>query len=284
MAGPNGFSALAYDGQRVFVLNWSGLTTAYQASTGKVVWSDQMPGQWQFSAPPTGYDGVLYVTGSGSQGTLYAVSESDGSIMWQQTVQNGDHSSPAVDDTGVYVSFSCQEDYRFTLDGSLAWNHATGCNGGGGSTVVLHDRRVYARGFPAGSDKPVILSAATGTEEGPFPPWTTPAFESTTMFTVDNSTQALSAAAETAGSSFWTYGGHDLVTAPVTNHGVVYAGSSNGVVYGVSVATGREVWSGVAGTAIGGPDEASGEDLIGMTIGDGLLLVPAGGELTAFGG
>jgi outer membrane protein assembly factor BamB len=68
-----------------------------------------------------------------------------------------------------------------------------------------------------------------------------------------------------------------LVTAPVVNNGVVYVGSSTGTVYGVST-TGKQVWSGTAGTQIVGPNSD-----IAMAIGGGLLVVPAGNVLTAFG-
>ena len=64
-----------------------------------------------------------------------------------------------------------------------------------------------------------------------------------------------------------------MVTAPVVSNGVVFDGSSNGAVYGVAASTGRKVWSGKAG----------GEIVSEMAIGDGLLVVPAGPQLSAFG-
>ncbi len=43
------------------------------------------------------------------------------------------------------------------------------------------------------------------------------------------------------------------------------------------------VSSGTAGSVILGPDEQNADVLIGMAIGGGLLVVPAGNQLTAFG-
>jgi outer membrane protein assembly factor BamB len=146
LAGTYGFSALAYDGQVVFALNYDGLLTAFSASTGTELWATQMPDQWAFTAPPTAYDGVVYVSGAGYGGYVYAVSEADGVVQWEGTVENGDKSSPAVDDSGVYVSYACQQDYRFSLSGNLVWHHTTSCEGGGGSTAVLDGSNVYARG------------------------------------------------------------------------------------------------------------------------------------------
>jgi hypothetical protein len=53
-------------------------------------------------------------------------------------VANGDHSSPTVNATSVFVSYACETTYRFTFTGSPVWNHTSGCSGGGGRTAVLH--------------------------------------------------------------------------------------------------------------------------------------------------
>ncbi|MGN6680786.1 MAG: outer membrane protein assembly factor BamB family protein, partial [Streptosporangiaceae bacterium] len=83
-------SELAYDGQRLFNLDFDGVLTELVASTGRQVWSGQIPGQFSFSAPPTAYDGVVYVSGSGEAGTVYAISEADARLRWAFSVENGD--------------------------------------------------------------------------------------------------------------------------------------------------------------------------------------------------
>jgi hypothetical protein len=45
-----------------------------------------------------------------------------------------------------------------------------------------------------------------------------------------------------------------------------------------------QVWSGKAGSRIVGVDENNPVVLVGMAVGEGLLVVPAGTALTAFGG
>jgi outer membrane protein assembly factor BamB len=65
---------------------------------------------------------------------------------------------------------------------------------------------------------------------------------------------------------------------------VVYVGSKHGTVYGVSAASGHQVWSAKAGSQILGPNERGGVVIIGMAAGGGLLVVPAGRSLTAFSG
>jgi len=275
LAGPYGFSALAYDGRDIFALNYNGLLTAFAASTGHELWTVQLA---QSTAPPTAYDGVVYVSANQQ---LSAVSEADGVIRWGAGVLNGDGSSPAVDDTGAYVSYDCQQDYRFSLGGQVVWHYSTSCAGGGGSTVVLHGSSVYARG-ETGSDTPIILSKASGTLGGTFTSAAAPAFDSTNMYTLQNGN--LVAVAHSGSPNRWTFSNGTLVTAPVVDGGVVYAGSSDGTVYGVSASSGAQVWTGTAGSVILGPHEFSRNVVIGLATGGGLLVVPAGPQLTAFGG
>ena len=58
--------------------------------------------------------GIVYVGGAGSGGTLYAVSESAGNVLWTASVQNGDNSSPVkASSAGGVVTF-----YATTFSGS----------------------------------------------------------------------------------------------------------------------------------------------------------------------
>ena len=278
LAGLYGFSALAYDGRRVFALNYDGVLTAFAAATGHELWSVHMPGQYAFTAPPTAYDGIIYVSGAGFGGTVYAVSEADAIVRWTGSVANGDESSPAVDGSGVYVSYACQQDYRFSLRGRLVWHHPSGCEGGGGSTAVLHGTSLYARGA---QDTPIILAKSSGRQVGTFASDTAPAFDGTNLYTLQSGNLV---AVDPSGSpSRWAYGDGTLVTAPVVNNGVVYVGSSTGTVYGISVRSHTKIWHATAGPAIVGPDEFNADVLVGMAIGGGLLVVPAANVLTAFG-
>ena len=268
---------LAYDGQRLFALDSDGVLTAFVASTGRQVWSGQIPGQSSFRAPPTAYDGVVYVSGSGLGGTVYAISEADAFIRWAFSVENGDDSSPAVDDSGAYVSYVCQQDYRFTLSGHGGWHRSGNCEGGGGSTAVLHGNSLYARGDAI--DSPIVLSKFTGRSVGSFAGTTAPAFGGTNMYTLQAGN--LVATDQSGSPDHWTFSDGSLVTAPVVSGGIVFEGSSNGTVYGVAAASGNKIWSGQAGSQI--QADGFGAAVVGMAVGGGLLVVPAGTALTAFG-
>jgi outer membrane protein assembly factor BamB len=278
LPGTFGFSALAYGGRRLFALNEDGVLTEFVASTGQEVVSGQLPGQSDFTAPPTVYDGVLYAAGAGSGGTLYALTQADALIRWEASVENGDKSAPAVDNSGVYVSYAGQQDYRFSLSGEHGWHRNSGIEGGGGSTAVLHGSDVYARGA---HDSPLILAKSSGRSVGSFASDTAPAFAGNTMFTLSDG--HLVAVGASGSPDRWT-SGTGLVTAPVVSGGTVFVGSGNGTVFGVSATTGKQVWSGKAGSVILPPDEQNADVLVGMAAANGLLVVPAGRSLTAFAG
>ena len=276
LGGSSGLDGLAYDGRHLFVLDYSGLLTAFVASTGRELWATQMPGEWAFTGAPTAYDGVVYVSGAGYGGTVYAVSETDGRVRLDADVIGGDN-TPAVDGSGMYVSYDGPQDYRFSLGGQLVWNFSTCCAAAAGNTPVLHGSYVYTRGLLG---TPTILAKSTGAVTGSFASFATPAFDSTNMYTLQNGN--LVAVAPSGSPNRWTFKNGSLVGAPVVSNGVVYIGGSSGKVYGVSARSGAKVWSGTAGPFISG----TGADVdapIGMAIGGGRLVVPAGPVLTAFG-
>ena len=65
----------------------------------------------------------------------------------------------------------------------------------------------------------------------------------------------------------------------------MYVGSSSGELYGLNVTDGSVAWSTDVGTAINGPDEQNvAQPLTGLGAGRGLLVVPAGDTLVAYGG
>ncbi len=156
---------LTYDGGQVFVQNTEGDLTAYDAVTGQINWASTPQFQWSFDSPPTAYNGVWYATGGGFGGTLYAVSETNGALMWSSPVANGNHSSPTVDDSGVYVHFAGDVSYGFGLDRTCRWYTYFGTSGGGGATAVLNGGHLYLHAGVGGPGA-LILSTDTGASTG----------------------------------------------------------------------------------------------------------------------
>jgi outer membrane protein assembly factor BamB len=278
ISGTYYWSNAAYDAGRVFVVNFDGLLRAFDAASGALDWAVQLPGQYAFSSPPTADGGVVYTGGAGSGGTLYAVSESDGAVLWTQPVSNGDKSSPALSATDVFVSYACGLVYAFDRTrGQPRWFNDGPCSGGGGKTAVYHAGRVYARDFTGNE----ILDASTGSLLGTFQAGPAPAFAGKIGLFLNGSTLQANSGRRT----LWTFSGDGgLDTAPIVVGSTAFVGSSSGMLYGLDLRRGQVVWSTDVGAGIPGPDEQNvSQPLTGLGAGQGLLVVPAGNRLAAYG-
>ena len=75
LGGNSWWSAACYENGRVFTVNGSGMLRAFDAATGGQIWTTQLPGQFAFSSAPSVYQGVIYLGGAGSGGTVYAAAD-----------------------------------------------------------------------------------------------------------------------------------------------------------------------------------------------------------------
>ena len=269
---------VTYDAGTIFVVNASGLLSSFAAATGTPGWSMQLPGQYAFSSPPTASNGLVYVGGAGSGGTLYAVNETNGAVVWTAGVENGDNSSPAVGPNAVYVSYACLVTYSFDLTtGVRNWQNYFGCEGGGGETPVYANGKLYARDNVSGND---IFDAQTGTVLGSFASSTPPAIDTTTAYYLSSGT--LTAVDLTTSAVRWSFAGDGgLTSAPVVVDQTVIIGSSSGLLYGLDEQTGRVTWQVNTGYSIpSGVEWFSTPN--GFAVADGVLVVPAGNVLLAY--
>jgi outer membrane protein assembly factor BamB len=281
LGGTYFWSGLTYDNGRVFTVNWSGRMEAFDANSGALQWTIQLQGNADVSSPPTAFGGLVYTAGAGVGGTVFAVDEATGAVVWTGSVMNGDNSSPAVSSSGAYVSYACGQAYDFAPStGGLEWHRSTGCEGGGGKTPVLANGRLYVRDF----SYPAILDASSGSllgaiaSSGP-----APAVSSTTVY--DQVGGTLSASGVTPGSpTTWSFTGDGtLSSAPLLAGADVFIAGTSGNVYALSAADGTVVWSANAGNVVSAPDEQNvSQPLTGLAVSGGLLVVPAGNTLVAF--
>jgi outer membrane protein assembly factor BamB len=280
--GAYGFANAAYDSGKVFVSNYDGLMKAFDAATGTLLWSVNLPNENAFTSPPTAANGIVFTGGAGTGGVVYAVNETNGAVLWTDVVQNGDHSSPAVIQGKVFVSYICPQAYAFNAtNGHQLWNYSGGCEGGGGKTPVVHAGQVYVRDSFNTQTNGVVLDAATGTVIGGFNSDRPPAFFGNLALFLQSGT--LHGVDLTTGHVLWNFSGDGgLTSAPVVVNQTIYIGSSSGMLFGLN-ASGQLRWSTQVGAAIPAPDEQNAVLTTGLGGGDGLLVVPAGGLLAAYG-
>lgn len=277
------WSGITYENGRVFALSEDGNMWAFDAASGTVLWSKSIATGYAyvFSSPPTALGGIVYTAGAGDGGTVFAVSEQNGSVLWSKPrgVQNGDFSSPAVSSNGVYVNYVCNQAYDFDpKNGNQIWYHGGPCEGGGGKTSVLFGGRLYARDNVTGN---LILDAQTGAVLGSFSAGAAPAFNGSTGFFLSGTT--LEARDVVSGAVQWSFTGDGtLSSAPIIDNGYVYIGSTSGNLYAVNAATGVSVWTGTLGAAVRAPTEQNLFPLPGLGAGDGFVVAPASTRLVVF--
>jgi outer membrane protein assembly factor BamB len=273
---------LAEDAGRLFTVDSTGLLSALDTDTGSLDWSVQLPGQYMFTSPPTADSGVVYVGGAGSGGTVYAVDESTGDVLWTKGVENGDHSAPTITPYGVVVGYACFQVYDFALpDGNPVWHHSTGCEGGGGSTTAYYSDSIFARG-DSGETSADILDAATGSDTGSYTRGPIPAFSGTSGFFLENGT--LRARDLSTMKAQWSFAADGtLVSEPLVMDSRVFVASSSGKLYVLRASTGHVRRTLNLGAPFTAPDEHNAGPLTGLNAGGGLLLVPATNRLVAFG-
>ena len=275
------WSGLTYGQGKVFVLTYSGILQAFDARTGAIKWAVSLPGQYSFSSAPTYRNGLVFAGGAGSGGTVYGVSALDGRVLWTQSVANGDNSSPAVSDTGVYVSYACNKAYAFApATGAPRWTYSGPCSGGGGRTTVLANNRLWTRD----SMGSLILNAATGVLMGSYGADVAPAFDGQVGFFLSGGVLRARNALNQA--LLWSFSGDgSLSSAPIVVNGYVYVGSTAGHIWALDKTTGLPVWDDAVGAPIARPDEHNvSQPLTGLGAGQGLIVVPASNLLVAYTG
>lgn len=287
------FAGLAYDAGRVFVLNFDGFLRAFNASSGALIWETLLAGEypdhrilWDFTSPPTAVNGTIYVTGAGFGAEALAISQQDGTLKWFTAINGGQHSSPAVSASAVYLSFAGAATTALSpTTGQLLWQFRE-AGGGDGRTPVLFNNRVYVRDLVFRGHK--VLDAFTGTmiaavdenAVGGDPP--APAFSGSLGYFSDTA-NGLKARNPATLATVWTFNGDSPInTAPIVVNGFVYVASYNGTLYALNSQTGTSVWSTSLGANFLQPDENNAELLTGFAAANGMLVVPAGNRLIAF--
>lgn len=281
LGGTSWWSGSCYENGRVFALNGSGLLRAFDAATGTLIWSALIGGSIE-NAPPTAFQGVIYVS---VHSKVVAVNADTGAVIWTKSVINGDTSSPAVTNDGLWVSYSCPNVYKLNpATGEQMWFYTQGCSGGGGKTPALHQGRLYVRDF-----QDMIFNAQDGTILGSFNAKNNPVFLGSSGFFLNGpdgfgSFGTLEARDINTNSLRWIFNGDgQLQSAVLVANGYVYVGSASGKLYAINGAFGQLAWETTAGTSIPYVDEHNvSQPTTGFAAAEGLLVVPTSTTLVAY--
>jgi outer membrane protein assembly factor BamB len=274
----------AYDAGRLFVYDWQGSLSAYDASSGTKLWSVSVS-SGRYNAAPTAANGVVYLGAA----QVAAYSEMDGKQLWASQVK-GDATSPAVTSSGVFAAYVCEQDYDFApSNGATIWHNDLGCSGGGSVTPVVHAGRLYVS-----DSSPFFVSAALDTAQGSFlgtfaadAPFgspsagaATPAFDGDMGLYLNGTT--LVGVDVASGQVKWSFFGNGkLVSAPVVANGIAYVGATDGTLYGLNAGDGTLLWSTNAGAAFQ-PQRAVW--MPGNAVAEGALFVSADTRLLSYVG
>jgi outer membrane protein assembly factor BamB len=274
------WSTLAYDQGRLVLVNFDGRVTGIAPATGASLWSVQLD-QYDFSTPPVAYDGHVYLTGAGSGVTAYSLRASDGALEWERQLPSG-AGTPAVDPGSVYVSMVCRHAVALTrATGALRWEHHGECSGGGEATAALHGGRMYPLG-----DNGAIYSAASGAVVG------TASFQGPVAFAdgvayVPWLAGVLAVDAATWRPRWRVLGDPETglnYDAPLVSAGHLYVGSQAGYVAALTRSSGAVAWcASTAGQPVQGETGNVDRPDAGLGAGGGMLVVPAGRFVVAYG-
>lgn len=266
LSGTYYYFPLTYGDGRVYVNDFDGTVRAFDAATGAALWS--RPTEY-FSGEPVFSGDRVWVHGSGA---VRGINAATGAVEVTSPSLDGGGSAIAVDGTGVAVSTGCRSQYRLNLTGSIAWQLHDNCSGGGSGTSHLSGGRMY------GSDGNLVMDVATGNILRSYAG--TPAFRGDLgYFAVGSSVYAQN---EVTGSPQWTREvGSPISAGPVTTDGAIFVASATSLY--VLDPSGAIVQTVALRSAFDMQGQYSGTPA-DLAVGDGLVLVPTGGRLTAYQG
>ena len=283
----------AYDGDKIFVINSAGILIAFNATSGRNLWSVQVPGgqgccSSGYSAP-VAYNGavlVQYQSQTYYTGIISAFDETTGATRWTSTPASYSNASTQVSgaaaiDIGGYRAFFGNGGgvYEISLgDGATIWNSAA-CypNGQPSDSPALIGAKLYVPRINCSSG---IFDRKTGDTIGNFVGTATPvALGRDTMVSLGGVLYDYSSGSYNVK---WRFAGDGTMNSkPIVINGYVAALSGSGNLYMLDGSTGQRLWTANVGAGTnygccGFPDS-------GLGAGEGVLLVPStSGSLFAF--
>jgi outer membrane protein assembly factor BamB len=265
---------LAYDSGRLFFTDFNGPLQAFEAKSGRPLWSTQLPNQYYFNFLPIAAFGSVFAGGDESGTSVYQVDEANGQLGWTQFLDAGG-AGATLGNGAIFFSVPCDVPAYDIKTGAVKWNYSTGCDGGGGSVAAFYQGYVFAPG--SGGSAGVILKASNGAVVGGLSTQL-PAFYGTLSYTATSS--GVVAANFKTGDVAWEFGTKETLTgSPIVINGTVFVASTAGHILVLSGSTGKLLQTLYQGVGTGGGYDGS---FAALAAGQGYLVAPTGNVLAAY--
>jgi outer membrane protein assembly factor BamB len=239
---PISSSPAVQDGVVYFGTGSPGGIYAVDAQTGFARWLYQVPsGAAVYSSPAVIDDKVIVGC---SDGNLLCLDQLDGHVLWKSHISGGYISSPAIQNSTIFVSSNEGIHAVDMLTGTQIWEHATSwpvtsCPSVADGLVFIgleNNDRVYALDQNNGN---LVWSFWTGG-------WLTPtAVDSSRQLVIAGSKDyRLYCLEEFTGSLKWQYisGPNYLSAQTISANGLVYVGTSDGNFRCINETDGKQIW------------------------------------------
>jgi len=253
---------------------------AYDAATGTLLWRHPVLADFPVTllSTPVAVDGRLFVTfGDGAnQRRLGAWSQFDGSALWQ-AVSPSAVSPPAVSGGMVFVSTSCETSAWSVDSGTSQWTQGSSCASPEDRRLVVVDDIVYPG--RKGNQLP-YYAAASGALLGNYVGGRELVVADGRGYMVTNQNR-IAAIDLVGGAVQWDspYSSGNAIP-PLVASGVIWITQGDRV-DALDVVTGRPVWRVPAAGLVYDPHPL-GAQAHGISIGDGLLAIPAGNRVNVY--
>jgi outer membrane protein assembly factor BamB len=275
ISGDFSSSYIASDNGMLFLTTFNGPFQAFNAATGKSLWSAQLPDQLFFDFVPVAADGYVYTGGDESGTDVYKLNESTGAVVWKHTLIGGGR-GPTLGDGKVFLPMPCNVPAFDAVTGRQIWYFYDGCDGGGGEVAAYFHGLLYAPDVNIGSG--VVLNGHTGKSVGSLSGHI-PAFYKLSSYGISGS--SLVATSISTGNLKWFFTRKDTFSnPPIVINGNVYTLSDQGNLYVNGGQKGGLLQSFKIG--LGSESSIAQGPSSGLGAGNGMLFVPSGSKLAAF--
>ena len=222
---------------------------ALDAGTGKQVWMDSLPGEFQYCVPQA-IDSLVFV--ASTSGIVYGLSAVNGAVKWQFQAGGPVASTPTIANGTVYFGSDDHNFYAVDLSSaSLKWKFATG--GPVDTRPPVLNGTVY---FASGDGNLYAADAVTGA-----PVWhltigltaiAAPALSNGLIY-IGSRSDSLEAVDAVSGTETWSAkaDGFSLENSSITvDSGVVYVGAESGSLFAFDAATGAQKWKSLVAASV----------------------------------